>query len=285
MFTLKAPAKINWFLNVLGRRDDGYHNIVSVMQMIDLYDTLTFKKADSIIIECSEDIPLNKNLVYKAAILLREGCGVKNGACIRIKKAIPIGAGLGGGSSDAASALEGLNRLWGLGLSKGRLSKLSESIGSDIPFFFNSPIAIISGRGERVKALKAGRSFCLLLVKPNPSVSSRWAYENFNNGLVESGLTKNTAKGDNTKLFIKAIENGDLSVVSEGIFNDLEDAVFRRYPVIKRIKCMLLKTGALGAVMSGSGSTVFGLFKGSKDAIRASKAFTNHWNRVVRTLG
>ena len=135
MFTLKTPAKINWFLSVLGKREDGYHEILSLMQSISLYDHLTFEHSDRVEVITDADIPLEENLVYKAAVLLKEKLSVNKGAVITLRKEIPVSAGLGGGSSDAACALSGLNRLWELGLKDEELIKFGGMLGSDIPFF------------------------------------------------------------------------------------------------------------------------------------------------------
>ena len=145
--SLNAPAKINWFLGVAGKRDDGYHNIVSLMQCISLYDTLTFDHADSVEITSYLDIPVRDNIVHKAASRLKEYTSCRKGADISLKKNVPVSAGLGGGSSDAACTLLGLNELWGLGLGKKRLSSIASEIGSDVPFFLNGPVAVVEGKG------------------------------------------------------------------------------------------------------------------------------------------
>ncbi|NTU41797.1 MAG: 4-(cytidine 5'-diphospho)-2-C-methyl-D-erythritol kinase, partial [Nitrospirales bacterium] len=145
---LKAPAKINWSLFVLGKRPDGYHNILSLMQTVSLSDTIEIHPSERIEVITEMDIPVEQNLVYRAAILLRDHAECRSGARIILKKEIPAGAGLGGGSSDAATALMGLNLFWRLGLSRETLKKVGEQIGSDVPFFFHSPIAMAEGRGE-----------------------------------------------------------------------------------------------------------------------------------------
>ncbi len=140
MLTLKAPAKINWFLNILGMREDGFHEIQSLMQKITLYDELAFSPSDSLKLTTDVPVVLEQNLVYRAAMLLKETYGVSEGASIHLDKKIPMGAGLGGGSSDAASALVGLNELWSLGLSLNELSEIAGSIGSDVPFFLYNAV-------------------------------------------------------------------------------------------------------------------------------------------------
>ncbi len=296
MFELRAPAKINWSLYVLNKRDDGYHDILSLMHCIGLYDTLTFEHSDTIELITDMDIPPHQNLVYKAAQSLQSHAGIKNGAKIVLKKEIPSGAGLGGGSSDAAYTLIGLNKLWGLGLKIDELKTIGSMLGSDVPFFFgnisanisNSPIAIAEGRGEILTPLKIDRSYTLLLIKPSISIPTAWAYEKLGSRVRGQGskaeLTKTGDKIDNINLIYNALKTGDISFLKARIHNDFEDAVIEEYPVIGSLKGKLLNAGASMAIMSGSGSTVFGLFEDRDKAVSASKQFSSHWNRVVETL-
>src|SRR5574340_144817 len=238
--SLKAPAKINWFLSVL-------------------------------------DIPAEANLVHKAAALLKKAAFHKSGAKIELKKNIPVAAGLGGGSSDAAYTLIGLNRLWGLNLDKSVLLRLAAELGSDVPFFLSGPLALVEGRGEKVTELYAEGSMVLLLVKPDIAVSTSWAYN-----LFETRLTK---KPVDIKLFCQALVSRNFAFLRDTVFNDLEDVVIRRFPLIGGIKRRLAQDGALLSLMSGSGSTVFGVFNTEEEAARASKNMPGQWCRVVRTLG
>lgn len=277
MFTLKTPAKINWFLSVLWRREDGYHEILSLMQGISLFDELTFEHSDKLDVITESEIPLEDNLVYKAALLLKEKFDVRAGAKITLRKQIPLAAGLGGGSSDAACALKGLNRLWDLGKSDDALMKMGEIIGSDIPFFFKGPFALIEGRGEKVTSLKAERRHILLLVKPSLSVSAQWAYSE-----MSKLLTKSTKSDNNIKLIRQALNKRDFK--STVLINDLEVPVIREFKVIGDIKDRLLREGAHVSLMSGSGPTVFGLFGSREKAERAVEAMKPHWVRVVETI-
>ncbi|MCL4456080.1 MAG: 4-(cytidine 5'-diphospho)-2-C-methyl-D-erythritol kinase [Nitrospirae bacterium] len=289
---LKAPAKINWSLYVLNKRDDGYHNIVSLMHCIGLYDMLTFEPSDTIELVSDMDLPDNQNLVYKAAVKLRSYAGTKMGARITLKKEIPSGAGLGGGSSDAAYTLIGLNKLWGLGLDAGELKDMGSGLGADVPFFFDCPIAIAEGKGEILMPLSISVPYTLLVVKPSISVSTAWAYEKIGERLVGQGagqkgrleLTKTGDKINNIKLIYDALKEGDTSFLKAKLHNDFEDAVKRKYPVIGFIKEELLNAGALLSIMSGSGSAVFGLFEDRDKAISVSSRFSSYWNRVVETL-
>lgn len=277
MFTLKTPAKINWFLSVLWKREDGYHEILSLMQGISLFDELTFEHSDKLDVITESDIPLEDNLVYKAALLLKEKFDVRASAKITLRKQIPLAAGLGGGSSDAACALKGLNRLWDLGKSDDALMKTGEIIGSDIPFFFKGPFALIEGRGEKVTSLKAERRHILLLVKPSLSVSAQWAYSE-----MSKLLTKSAKSDNNIKLIRQSLNKQDFK--STVLINDLEVPVIREFKVIGDIKDRLLREGAHVSLMSGSGPTVFGLFGSREKAGRAVEAMKPHWVRVVETI-
>lgn len=275
-----APAKINWFLKILGKRGDGYHEIASLMQCIGLYDNLIFEHADTIEVVGNLNIQKENNLIYKAASLLKRYTSYKKGARITLKKEIPVSAGLGGGSSDAAYTLLGLNMLWDLRLSKKDLSTIGMEIGSDVPFFLNSPFALVEGRGEKVTPFVINSSIVLLLVKPLISIPTAWAYEGFDR--FESGeLTK---KPPDIKLFCHALDKRDFVSLRTMLNNDLERAVIEKYPVIIEIKEKLLENKAVISAMSGSGPTVFGVFESKEEAAVAAKGMGNNWCRVVETL-
>ena len=279
MFTLKTPAKINWFLSVMGKREDGYHEILSLMQSISLYDHLTFEHSDRIEVITDADIPLEENLVYRAAVLLKEKLSVSKGAVITLKKEIPVSAGLGGGSSDAACALSGLNRLWKLGLEDEELIKFGGMLGSDIPFFFKAPMAVVRGRGEIVTGLEAGSRHIIVIVKPALGISTKWAYSEMSRLFPE--LTK---RDNNIKLFCHALERQDFKSIALMMKNDLELPVIREFQVIGEIKDRLLAMGAEASLMSGSGPTVFGVFNSRGTAENAAEAMKPNWSRVVETL-
>jgi 4-diphosphocytidyl-2-C-methyl-D-erythritol kinase len=275
MLTLKAPAKINWFLLVLGRRPDGYHDIQSLMQCVSLYDYLTFEDSDTIEIITDADIPLEENLIYKTAVRLKEQSGVEKGARITLKKHIPLAAGLGGGSSDAACTLKGLTTLWKLNIPEAKLLEIAGTIGSDVPFFLKGHSALVEGRGEKVTPVSLKRSFIMVLVKPPVGVSAKWAY---------SGIKELTKKANNIELFIQALEAGDFPSIKSMAKNDLENPVLRRYPVVNELKGKLLDCGALLAAMSGSGPTVFGVFENRTEAEKAVDAVSPQWAKIVETL-
>jgi 4-diphosphocytidyl-2-C-methyl-D-erythritol kinase len=273
---LKAPAKINWFLQVAGKRDDGYHDIVSVMQKVSLYDTLMFEESGTLELVSGIDLPVKENLVYRAAELLREATGCRLGARITLQKNIPAAAGLGGGSSDAAATLSGLNSLWNLGLDEQALRSLGSRLGSDVPFFNGPPCALAGGRGERVTPLPTGGPSCsLLLVKPDVGIATAWAYRNYRM------LTKKTV---DIKLFCQALGRRDFSTLRQIVFNDLEEAVLPQYQVIAGLKTKLLEQGAEFSLMSGSGSAVFGVFRSPEEARKAAGGFADTWSCVVDTI-
>ncbi|MDA8106696.1 MAG: 4-(cytidine 5'-diphospho)-2-C-methyl-D-erythritol kinase [Nitrospiraceae bacterium] len=276
-FSLDAPAKINWFLQITGKRSDGYHDIVSAMQCVSLEDNISFEDAPEIELVSDLDLPVAENLVYKAAALLKRRVSYRRGARIVLRKNIPHAAGLGGGSSDAAHTLVGLDRLWGLNLGEDVLMGLGSEIGSDVPFFIGgSPLSVVEGRGERVRRLKAHDPLWLLLVKPGIAIPTAWAY-----GAYKPELTK---KSVDIKLFCHALDRKDFASLQHIIGNDLEKGVFEKYGVVAEIKRALVDNGAVFASMSGSGSAVFGVFPSGKEAAAASEHMGKYWCRVVRTL-
>ncbi len=285
MITVKAPAKINWSLFVLDKRGDGYHNILSLLHCIGLYDILEFELSDTLTLESDLDIPCERNLVYKAASLLKNYSGTEKGARIILRKEIPSGAGLGGGSSDAAYTLMALNDLWELDLGKAELKALGSSLGSDVPFFFDGPLAAAEGRGERLTSWPVAKSYVLLLVKADCSVSTSWAYGSLDRegeGKMASAQIEN--KKNNIQLTYRALAAGDIYSIAGNTHNDFEKSVIRHYPVIGAVKERLLKNGAVMALMSGSGSTVFGLFNDEIAALNASGNFQSYFCKVVKTL-
>lgn len=251
---IHAPAKINLCISVFGKRPDGYHDVEMVMQAVGLYDDVIVEAVPAgITLKCDEKaVPQGGgNIAWRAAsemLKLSRGMGVS----IEIIKRIPVAAGLGGGSSDAAAVIAACNRLFGLGLSREGLSEIGSRIGMDVPFFFYGPTALARGRGELLTSLPPPEGFWVLLVNPGFETSTRWVYENLN-----LRLTKGVECNKITRL--------TLAQMSKRLHNDLESVTAAAYPVIHEIEDALLSAGALGAKMSGSGPTVFGIF-GSKAA-------------------
>jgi 4-diphosphocytidyl-2-C-methyl-D-erythritol kinase len=256
--TLWAPAKVNLFLEVLRRRDDGYHEIRTVLQLVDLCDQITLLPQQATIsLECT-GLPCptgEDNVAYRAAVLLLKTCGIRTGLQIRIQKRIPIGAGLGGGSSDAAATLWGLNRLLELGLTQQELSHLGAQLGSDIPFFFADPTAWAGGRGEQLHPLPPLPPSWLLIVFPGFPVSTAWAYANLELTGEDKSIT-----------VLPLAEKGDYDSLFSSAWNRFEEVIFRRYPIVKHLKERLSAWGAQPALMSGSGSAVFGRAGGREEA-------------------
>ncbi len=276
MLVQKAPAKINWFLRVRGKRPDGYHDIESLMQTISLSDDLTFEESQSISVLTEAPIAGDENLVTRAAIALKGISRTTSGARISLIKKIPIAAGLGGGSSDAAAALKGLNILWGLTLSKERLLEIALGLGSDVPFFLERPSALVGGRGEKVSPARISRSYIILLLNPGLRVSAGWAYSEIQEF---SGHDPDYA-GD----FLNALNEGDFDSLRKSGINDLEAPVARKYPVVEELKSKLCENGALYCAMSGSGPTVFGVFEDRGKAERAESSIGAPWSTVSETL-
>ncbi|SHG42722.1 4-diphosphocytidyl-2-C-methyl-D-erythritol kinase [Thermosyntropha lipolytica DSM 11003] len=261
---IEAPAKVNLFLDIKGKRDDGYHEIQTVMHLIDLKDEIRISLRDEgIRVRCSEPfIPQgSENLAYKAAAIFSEKCGIRKGVEIYIDKKIPAGAGLGGGSSDAAAVLKGLNNLLACNVPHEELALWAAEIGSDVPFFIWERTALAEGRGELISPLKRENLLHMLLVKPDFSVSTPEAYRNFKKEEVKMSR--------DLKAFLAAWENYDIISIAENMINVLEMPVIKLYPEIAGIKDDLKRAGALNALMSGSGSAVFGIFREEKEALRA----------------
>jgi len=258
---LKSPAKVNLKLEILRRREDGYHELRTILQKISLYDTLSvsLKKKKEISISTDHpSLPIGRgNLVYQAAQLILKKSGYKCGLHIDIRKEIPLGAGLGGGSSNAATTLKALNQLLEIGFPTKELLKMGLGIGADVPFFLFDGAAVATGIGERLKKIELP-DLWYVFINPNFEVSTRWAYQNFI-------LTKRHFHF-NLQGFVKTPEE-----ISRLLWNDLEGVVSYKYPQIERMKKMLLSAGALGALMTGSGPTVFGVFSGKREAEKAFK--------------
>jgi len=250
---LRTSAKVNLALEVLRKCPDGYHELSTVLQAVDLFDRLTVETAEFLTLETSDAaLPTDdRNLVVQAARLLKEASGVEAGARIRLEKRIPMAAGLGGGSSDAAATLWGLNRLWGLRWKRERLAELAVRLGMDVPFFLGAGRALGTGRGEILKPLAAVGGYALVLLNPGVSLSTKEIYSRVPQGW--------RAEPEGTRRVIEALRTRSAVKLAAALTNHLERWAEPVLPVIGRMKGALLAAGALGAVMSGSGPTVFGL--------------------------
>ena len=299
--TIKAPAKVNLSLEVLGKRPDGYHDIVSVMQALELADDVKITLTDGgLEVVCdSPDVPDGSgNVAYRAARALLDEvvhaglvAGFKGGVRIEITKRTPVAAGLGGGSSDAAAVLKGLNILLGEAVGDERLREIGAKIGADVPFFLFRPLALAEGIGERLKALEPLGEIWFLLVKPSFGVSTSWVYSQLNLGLTnKSGdikLSELNIFAGRTAKFADAGQPArpaaDVSVIASCLKNDLERVTVVRYPEIDVLKRRLTEAGALGALMSGSGPTVFGVFRTEAEARNTSASLKDTGCRLIVT--
>ena len=267
---LKALAKINLGLDVLRRREDGYHEVKMIMQTIGLHDDLEIRKTKTPGIQVKTNLyylPTNENnLVYKAAKLLMDEFQIQDGVSIQLKKRIPVAAGMAGGSSDGAAVLWGINQMYGLGLSMQALMERGVRLGADVPYCIQRGTALAEGIGEKLSVLPPMPKCTILIAKPGISVSTKFVYEN---------LHANDLKPEqhpDVDSMIEAMRQKDLGLLCSRMGNVLETVTIPAYPVIDEIKKTMMDNGALGSMMSGSGPTVFGIFDSPAAAKQAMKA-------------
>ncbi|RXJ00904.1 4-(cytidine 5'-diphospho)-2-C-methyl-D-erythritol kinase [Anaerobacillus alkaliphilus] len=280
--SIKAPAKINLSLDVLHKREDGFHEVEMIMTTVDLADRieLTLLEENKIVIDVSEGfVPNdNRNLAYQAAQVLKDKFKISKGVKIAIQKNIPVSAGLAGGSSDAAATLRGLNQLWDLGLSLDELAELGAKIGSDVSFCVYGGTALATGRGEKIKHISAPPSCWVILAKPPIGVSTAEVYRNLNlNNIDHPDINK----------MVAAIEGREYGQICQELGNVLETVTFKLYPEVQRIKDQMIRFGADGVLMSGSGPTVFGLVKHESRMLRIYNGLRGfcHDVHAVRIMG
>ena len=263
--SINAMAKINLGLDVLRRRENGYHDVKMIMQTVNIYDTLDFVKKEEpgIVVKVeTEELPTDENnLIYKAAKLLYDRCDMKKGVEITLTKRIPIAAGMAGGSTDAAAALVGINKLFALGLSMEELKEIGVKIGADVPYCIEGGTALSEGIGEILTRLPDAPDCFVVVAKPEISVSTKYVYENLHANELKyhpdiDGMTE-------------AIRQGDLDGVCSRMENVLETVTETKYPIISQIKKLLKEAGAENSLMSGSGPTVFAIFKEEETAKKA----------------
>lgn len=276
--SLKALAKINLGLDVVRRREDGYHEVRMIMQTIQLYDRLDIKRTQEPGIQIQTNLsflPVNENnLIYKAAKLLMDEFSITDGVSVKLDKRIPVAAGMAGGSTDAAAMLIGVNRLFSLGLTKRQLMERGVQIGADVPYCIMRGTALAEGTGEALSPLPPMVKCPVLIAKPSISVSTKFVYQNLK-------LDDTTIHPDIDRL-IDDIKAKNLHDIAAHMGNVLETVTIPNYPVIDEIKKHMLSNGALGAMMSGSGPTVFGLFDNEDTAKKAYKAMrSSHLARQV----
>lgn len=287
MVIKQAFAKINIGLRICNKRDDGYHNLETIFHRINIYDILKFEITPDISLSSSDPgLPLDEsNLCVKAACILKDLYNVHQGIKITLEKKIPIGAGLGGGSSDAATTLSTLNTLWKLSLPDNEIHSLALSLGSDVPYFLRSGSAYAKGRGEILKYFDMGVPYWIVLVYPNVHVSTAWAYHQFqfkqSNRIITYDSRENEwtqAVDTNGNLWLRSNQQGS----GNTFVNDFEEIVFTGYPIIAQIKQRLKELGSIFAQMSGSGSSVYGFFDSKEIAQSAMEEMEKNY-RVFLT--
>ncbi|MBE5923995.1 MAG: 4-(cytidine 5'-diphospho)-2-C-methyl-D-erythritol kinase [Lachnospiraceae bacterium] len=265
---LKAYAKINLGLDVVGRRENGYHDVRMIMQTITLFDKLTFKVIEEDEIRISTNLsflsPGENNLVYKAIKLIKDTHGIKQGMEVDLFKCIPVAAGMAGGSTDCAAALYGASKLFGLNLSKQELMDLGVKLGADVPYCVMRGTALSEGIGEILTPLSPMPDCNILVAKPSISVSTKFVYEHLD--------AKESYEHPDIDGMIGAINSGDLQGIADRLGNVLETVTVPEYPVIDDIKTYMKEHGALNALMSGSGPTVFGIYENEDEATAAKNA-------------
>lgn len=263
--TLKALAKINLGLDVLGRRDNGYHDVRMVMQTIYLYDNVTLTRTEESGIQVETNLsylPVDENnIAYKAAKLLIDEFDIREGVHIKLDKRIPVAAGMAGGSSNAAAVLVGMNRMFDLGLSQSELMERGVTLGADVPYCVMRGTALAEGIGEELSTLPQMPKCYILVAKPAISVSTKWVYETLD--------AKEIVEHPDIDGLLQGLKEQDLSKIASSMGNVLESVTIEKYPIIETIKDAMKEAGALNAMMSGSGPTVFGIFDNRKVAKEA----------------
>lgn len=281
MFSLLAPAKINLYLKVLYKRPDGYHEIDTVMQAVSLFDRLTFFPDSKLrVLTKGHPIPEEDNLVTNALRLLQTYTSTKKGIRVVIDKKIPVAAGLGGGSSDAATALLGACRFWQIPLSIGEISYLGAQVGSDVPFFFTSGQARAQGRGEMLSELSLPTDYSILLVCPHVSVLTPWAYQALNLSLTSVKNGTNFLPTEKKRVIG---EDPRRSPRARPFSNDLEAPVFRRFPEVEQLKKAVASAGFEPVLMSGSGPSVWAAVPKKSERQAVSEKTRGH-RALIRNL-
>ncbi len=277
-FSLPSFAKINWTLRILGKREDGFHELFTMFQTVSLHDTIHFTESERLELTCDEpNVPIDeRNLIIKAAKALKQLAGIEKGAAIHLEKRIPSPGGLGGGSSNAAVALLGLTKLWEIEINQGNLQVIATTLGSDVPFFLHGGSAIGTGRGEVIKPVDDLKEPNLLIVTPPVSVSTKDAFERMN-----APTLTNEALG--RILPVCRSEAESLVTRSPVLINDFEVSVFHAHPEVQRVKQTLLSLGAVNAAMSGSGASVFAIFDNTETRQAAIKALEHEstWRKFA----
>ncbi len=282
MITLRAYAKINLGLRILRKREDGYHDIETIFYRVNPYDEIRLEPSTDIVFESNDtSLPADEsNLCIRAAKLLQQYAGISLGVKISLIKNIPIGAGLGGGSSDAATTLLGLIKLWDIGITKEELSALALQLGSDVPYFLNQGTAYATGRGEILEYFNINNPHWIVLVCPDIHVSTAWAYQEIHSSRLKTHNSKLITQTSNLKtLLLENINNPQQ--LNPLLHNDFEPLVLHKHKSIAYLKLSLYATGAKFAQMSGSGSSVYGFYTDEKEAMNAATQFSRKYKVFI----
>jgi 4-diphosphocytidyl-2-C-methyl-D-erythritol kinase len=276
-----SPCKVNLLLNILGKRPDGYHELETVMHPVAVFDRLTFERGGrGVELTCNEpSLPTDtRNLAYRAATVFLQAAGISEGVRLRLEKSIPIAAGLGGGSGNAATTLLGLNELFGHPLAAERLHTLAAALGSDIPFFLQNKPALASGRGERIEPLEnfpALRGAAFLLIHPGFGIATSWTYQQ----LARFPAALHGQPGRARKL-VSALQTAGLKEAGTGFYNSLEAPALEKYPLLALFQDFLRENGAAATLMSGSGSTTFALTVTKTEAETLAERFRGRFGQT-----
>jgi 4-diphosphocytidyl-2-C-methyl-D-erythritol kinase len=277
----QSPCKVNLLLNILGRRPDGFHELETVLQPVRVFDRLRFARAgQGIQLSCTAPgLPTDsRNLAYRAAARFLEAAGIKEGVRLELEKNIPLAAGLGGGSANAATALLGLNELFGGPLAPEQLWSIAASLGSDVPFFLQTQPALATGRGERIEPLGAFRALSgatLVLIHPGFGIATAWAYQQ----LARFAQALNGRVGRARKL-VALLQGADLGAAGVEFYNSLEAPALEKYPLLALFQEFLRASGAVATLMSGSGSTTFAVVPGQRTAEELVERFKARFGRM-----
>jgi len=280
---IDSYSKINLTLNILGKRRDGYHNIETIMQSINLADRIFIKEEkEGIKIKCSHPlVPVDtQSLTYRSAEKILNRYRIKKGVKIEIDKKIPLASGMAGGSANSASILVGINKLFALNLSKKVLREIGEELGMDVPFCIQNGTALAYHKGEKVTPLPPiNPPLWTIIINPGFEIPTKWAYNNLDLSLIKR-------EKNNTIAMLKALKKGGLEGIAKNLFNSFEELIIKRYPEIGKIKVRLIEESAMGALMSGSGPTVFGIAQNKEQALKIYEKLKSEYKSIwaVQTI-
>jgi len=269
---INAPAKLNLFLEVLSKRKDDYHNIETVMVPVSLFDEITVDESDKVSVECDNKLLSGKNnLAFKAVLQLKSIFpGKIKGASVYIKKRIPVAAGLGGGSSDCAAVLKAVNNIYNLALSSRELKEIGVKLGADVPYFIDTQASLCHGIGDEIKPLKIASKLSFVLINPQVELPTYSVYSSLKTNL--------TQKPKSINMLLHGLYKGDMADIVNGMFNRLQDICEKKVPIVRELMAVLCEKGALKAMVSGSGPTVFGVCGTPDDAERIKKEICGNLN-------